>query len=169
MVQEAGLTDAVVFAGSVPAAELPDYYRTCDLFIMPNRTLADGDTEGFGLVFLEAAACGKPVVGGLAGGVPDAVEDGHTGLLVDCTKADEIADAAISILQDSASGERLGHAGLLLAAKSNWRARTAEFENACRCAVAGRKPERTSQGAGATLLLEPLLRPGISSGRGLAE
>jgi phosphatidylinositol alpha-1,6-mannosyltransferase len=53
----------VVFAGSVAVEKLSAIYRSCDIFVMPNYTLATGDTEGFGLVFLEAAACGKPAIG----------------------------------------------------------------------------------------------------------
>ena len=60
-----GLQENVAFCGS-PAygdySTVVRYYQTCDVFVMPNRTLANGDTEGFGLVFLRATACGKPVV-----------------------------------------------------------------------------------------------------------
>ena len=69
------------------------YLRVCDLFLMPNRTMPDGDTEGFGLVFREANACRKPVIGGRAGGVVEAVVDGHTGLLVNGNDPQEIAEA----------------------------------------------------------------------------
>jgi phosphatidylinositol alpha-1,6-mannosyltransferase len=73
----------VTLVGKVTDDELLRYLRTCDLFVMPNRTLPDGDTEGFGLVFREANACHKPVIGGRAGGAVEAVADGTSGLLVD--------------------------------------------------------------------------------------
>ncbi|OLD20126.1 MAG: hypothetical protein AUJ01_04745 [Acidobacteria bacterium 13_1_40CM_3_65_5] len=79
------------FAGTVSDADLPAFYAACDIFLLPNR-VDDGDIEGFGIVFLEAAASGKPVIGGDNGGVPEAVERDVTGLLVD--GADVWADGA---------------------------------------------------------------------------
>ena len=60
----AGLQDHVTLTGPLSDADLVAAYRSADVFIMPNRTMPDGDTEGFGLVFLEANACGRAVVGG---------------------------------------------------------------------------------------------------------
>ena len=67
----------VIFAGKVPHEELPDYFRTADVFVMPSVK------EGFGIVFLEAAACGLPVIGGNRDGSVDALADGVIGTLVD--------------------------------------------------------------------------------------
>jgi phosphatidylinositol alpha-1,6-mannosyltransferase len=78
---EHGVQDRVSFAGVVPDGDLPAYYAACDVFLLPNR-IDNGDIEGFGIVFLEAAATGKPVIGGDSGGVPEAVERDITGLLV---------------------------------------------------------------------------------------
>jgi phosphatidylinositol alpha-1,6-mannosyltransferase len=69
--------DAVRFVGFVPEADLPDLYRTADLYVMPSTK------EGFGIVYLEAAACGLRVVGGVGGGSADAVPNEEIGLLVD--------------------------------------------------------------------------------------
>ncbi len=124
--------DQVVFAGAVPDADLLSFYRTADVFVMANRTLSDGDTEGFGLVFLEAGACGKPVVGGNAGGVPDAVHHGETGLLVDGNSPQDIARACCSLLRDPSFAARLGDAGLQRARDSSWQRKTVEFERVCR-------------------------------------
>jgi phosphatidylinositol alpha-1,6-mannosyltransferase len=93
-----GLADRVWFVGTIPDPELPAYYTACDIFVLPNRT--DGDTEGFGIVFLEAAAAARPVIGGRSGGVPEAVEHGRTGLLVSGTDVHELA-AAIRLLAGS--------------------------------------------------------------------
>jgi len=71
----------------------------------------EGDVEGFGLVYLEANACGKPVIGGRSGGVPDAVLDGVTGLLVEPTDTDDIAAAIIKLLADRDYARRLGENG----------------------------------------------------------
>ena len=88
LVSDLRLESTVLFTGGVSDDDVLEYYRTCDVYAMPNRTTVTGDTEGFGLVFLEAGACGKAVIGGKAGGVPDAIRDGETGFLVDGTSVD---------------------------------------------------------------------------------
>ncbi|MCY4599647.1 MAG: glycosyltransferase [Acidobacteria bacterium] len=77
LAERLGVRDAVVFAGAAPDAELPAYYNACDLFVMPSAG------EGFGIVFIEALACGKPVIAGDAGGSRDAVLDGGLGRLAE--------------------------------------------------------------------------------------
>ncbi len=79
---ELGLADRVQFRGYLPHEDLPAINGAADLFIQANRAI-DGDTEGFGIVFLEANACATPVIGGIAGGTADAIVDGETGLRVD--------------------------------------------------------------------------------------
>jgi phosphatidylinositol alpha-1,6-mannosyltransferase len=89
---EQGVADRVRFMGKVPSAALPSYYAAADIFVHPNRV--DGvDFEGFGLVFLEAAASGLPAIGGRSGGVPEAIEDGRTGMLVGGKDVEELARA----------------------------------------------------------------------------
>src|SRR5262249_14775190 len=84
LVTSMGLQDRVVFTGRVSDEELPEFYALSDVFAMPSRACLDSnDVEGFGMVFLEAGATGKPVVAGRSGGIEDAVVDGVTGLLVD--------------------------------------------------------------------------------------
>ncbi len=100
------------FAGRVPDEELFKFYNLCDIFVMPSRTLEDrGDIEGFGIVYLEANACEKPVIGGKSGGVTEAIEDGITGLLVDPFNKDEIAQVIIKLLSDRELAQRLGKNG----------------------------------------------------------
>ncbi|NMF96739.1 glycosyltransferase family 4 protein [Aromatoleum toluolicum] len=82
LARETGVAERVHLLGHVPMDDLPRWYNACDLFVLVNRDI-DGDTEGFGLVFLEAAACGKVSVAGTAGGTGAAVLDGVTGLRVD--------------------------------------------------------------------------------------
>jgi len=106
---ELGLRDRIIFAGKVSDDELPDVYAMCDVFAMPSRArLASHDVEGFGLVFLEAGACAKPVVAGRSGGIEDAVVDGVTGLIVDPSDARDIGQALIRLLTDSELRGRLG-------------------------------------------------------------
>jgi phosphatidylinositol alpha-1,6-mannosyltransferase len=87
--EERGVADRVHFLGHVAPADLPRWYCAADLFAMPNREI-DGDTEGFGMVFVEAAACGTPSVAGQAGGTAGAVLDGVTGLRIDGANPDEV-------------------------------------------------------------------------------
>jgi phosphatidyl-myo-inositol dimannoside synthase len=87
-----GVREAVVFAGKVPAVELNDHYNLCDLFAMPSTG------EGFGIVFLEALACGKPVLGGNKDASRDALLDGELGILVDPDDPNELRSAIVSIL-----------------------------------------------------------------------
>ncbi len=118
LARESGLEGRVVFVGHVPDEELPCYYSACDLFVLLSRTLTDkGEIEGFGIVFLEAGACGKPVIAGRGGGTSEAVEDGVTGLLVDPLDVNEIAQAIVEVLQDEELARRLGENGRKRAAK----------------------------------------------------
>jgi phosphatidylinositol alpha-1,6-mannosyltransferase len=103
---------SVFFAGEVPAADLPRYYAVGDVFAMPCRNrLAGLEVEGWGIVFLEAAACGRPVVVGDSGGARETLLDGQTGYLVDGSDVAEVGDAVARILGDPDLRERMGKAG----------------------------------------------------------
>ena len=105
-----GVEDCVCFVGRVSIEELPKYYCLCDVMVLPNIELSDGDTEGFGMVFLEANACAKPVVGGKTGGTGDAVIHRRTGLLVD-NSDEELINALYILLTDKKYSERIGNTG----------------------------------------------------------
>jgi phosphatidylinositol alpha-1,6-mannosyltransferase len=105
--REQNLEHRVHFLGHVSYEDLPRWYNACDLFAMPNRDI-DGDSEGFGLVFLEAAASGKPSVAGKAGGTGSAVVDGETGLRVDGENVEEVAQALIRLLSDPEEAAEMG-------------------------------------------------------------
>ncbi len=105
------LQDSVIFTGYVSEDEKGLYYNAADVFVMPNRELENGDVEGFGIVFLEANAYGKPVIGGRSGGAVDAIVDGKTGLLVNPTDAEEIASAIIQLLDNKDYARQLGLQG----------------------------------------------------------
>lgn len=126
-----GVQARVTLLGEVDDAALADLYALADLFALPNRQMPDGDTEGFGLVFLEANACGKPVVSGRAGGVVDAVRDGVNGLTVDGENIAEIAHAVSRLLGDSALYRCLAEGGLAAARQGDWKNRAAEFLALC--------------------------------------
>ena len=118
-----GVADHVRFVGEVEPAALPDYYAACDLFVMPTRTEATARgllAEGFGMVFLEAAAAGRPAIAGRAGGAPEAVVDGVTGLVVDPDDPGAVADAIVRLLTDRPLAERLGTQARARAAAFAW-------------------------------------------------
>jgi len=107
---ELGVSDRVHFLGHVAPDDLARWYNAADVAAMPNREIA-GDTEGFGMVFLEAAACAKPTVAGLAGGTGAAVIDGVTGLRVDGASTEAVADALGRLLRDPVLAKELGVQG----------------------------------------------------------
>ncbi len=121
----------ITFAGRIPDEELAAHYHLSDLFLMPNRELSDHDTEGFGLVFLEANACGRAVIGGRAGGVVEAVRDGENGLLVDGTNVDEVATTTIRLLTDHALRNRIEKRGLQIARESSMEIGAQRFYHLC--------------------------------------
>ncbi|HEX2218046.1 MAG TPA: glycosyltransferase family 4 protein [Gemmatimonadales bacterium] len=108
--REAGVADAVIFAGLLDREDLLRVFRSCDVFLMAGREV-EATAEGFGIVYLEAARFGKPVVAGRAGGAPEAVVDGRTGLLVDGRSPAEVAAAVIRLLEDQTYAARLGEQG----------------------------------------------------------
>jgi len=103
---------SVVFAGQVSEQDLPRYYALGDVFAMPCRTrLAGLEVEGWGNVFIEAAACAKPVIVGDSGGAREALVPGETGLLVDGADVARVADAVASLLADESRARAMGLAG----------------------------------------------------------
>jgi phosphatidyl-myo-inositol dimannoside synthase len=108
LVSELGLGANVVFSTDERAA-LVDYYNACDLFVLPTRE-EPTDIEGFGLVFLEAGACEKPVIGARAGGVVDAIDDGVTGRLVPPDDPAALSAAILELLSDPLRARAFGRA-----------------------------------------------------------
>ncbi len=103
---------SVLFAGEVGEGDLPRYYAAGDVFAMPCRTRAAGlEVEGWGNVFVEAAACGRPVVVGDSGGARETLVDGETGLLVDGRSVHEVAAAVATLLAEPALAAKMGDAG----------------------------------------------------------
>lgn len=103
---------SVVFAGEVPDADLPAYHAAGHAFAMPCRSrLAGLEVEGFGIVYLEAAATGRAAVAGQSGGAAEAVADGETGLVVDGRHPGAVAEAVSALLADPVRAEAMGKAG----------------------------------------------------------
>ena len=123
------LENHVSFIGRIQYAELPQFICAGDVFAMPSRSRFGGlEVEGLGIVYLEASACGLPVVAGESGGAPDAVIEGVTGLVVDGTNNSEITDAIVSLLNDSERAKRMGTAGRQwIVEKWRWEIWSAQF------------------------------------------
>ena len=128
---EMGVADKVVFTGAVAETELADHYQLGDVFIMPNRKLENGDTEGFGVVFLEANSCGLPAIAGRDGGSIEAVQDGINGLVVDGNDVEQITAAMVLLRKDRPLYETLQRQGLDRAARSDWHIKTRNFLEVC--------------------------------------
>jgi phosphatidylinositol alpha-1,6-mannosyltransferase len=137
IVSELSLKENVKFAGFAPDEELPDYYRLCDIYVMPNReiTQSTDSIEGFGISFIEASACGKPCVGGKSGGAVEAVAEGVSGYLVEPDSVEEFASVVIKLLNDDELRSKLGIQGRQRVEREmDWRTRAEiikKVENIC--------------------------------------
>jgi phosphatidylinositol alpha-1,6-mannosyltransferase len=128
LVETLGISHRVMFYGFVQDDDVQKMYEAADIFLQPNRDI-DGDTEGFGIVFLEASACGTPVIGGTAGGTADAIAEGVSGYRVDGESVDDIAGALRRLIDNPELRRRLGKNGAMRVAELFTVERaTAEFE-----------------------------------------
>jgi phosphatidylinositol alpha-1,6-mannosyltransferase len=118
-VVDEGLVDSVRIHGELDEPTLLEAYQQCDLFALPNVEL-DGDFEGFGMVLLEAQACGRPVIAGASGGTREAMVDGETGLLVDCAERGALAAALARLLDSSVERGVMGGRGRRWASRFDW-------------------------------------------------
>lgn len=101
MITSLDLEDKIILPGFISNEELVDYYNLCDVFIIP------GKREGFGIVFLEALACGKPVIAGNQDGSVDALQNGKVGTLINPDSIDEIANSLVAVLKGNIDNKLL--------------------------------------------------------------
>lgn len=132
MAAAAGVARDIEFTGYIDNETLAQYYKLATIFAMPSTNRS----EGFGMVYMEASAVGTPVVGSRIGGVPYAVKDNETGLLVEPQSEKELSRALRRLLEDASLAERLGNAGAARArAEFDWqvlaKATSEIFEEAC--------------------------------------
>jgi phosphatidyl-myo-inositol dimannoside synthase len=134
LARQYGVRENVIFAGRVSDEDLPLLYNACNVFIMcsrEDRTRRGILAEGFGMALVEASACGKPVIAGKSGGVPDAVQDGLSGLLVDPEDSAGVAAAIIKVLRDPVMAGIMGNQGRKwVESEMNWTRAAREFEQA---------------------------------------
>lgn len=109
LVDQYGLSNYVQFMGAVDDTQMVNAYRHCRLFALPNRR-SGNDDEGFGMVLLEAQACGKPVLAGASGGTSETMIEGETGVLVDCTTPEPLQAALATLLESNENLDRMGRA-----------------------------------------------------------
>ena len=111
-VKKLGLEESVTFVGRINYEQLPEYICVGDLFAMPSRSRFGGlEVEGLGIAYLEASACGLPVIAGSSGGAPDAVVDGKSGVVVNGTDITAIAKTVIKFLRDPEGSQQMGQFG----------------------------------------------------------
>jgi len=107
LASELGISDAVKFWGQIPNQDLPQYYAAADLFVGPSVADSSGDTEGQGVVFIEAFASKVCVIATRTGGIPEVIADGETGILVDPNRPDQLAREIQNLLLDKQKRQRL--------------------------------------------------------------
>ena len=114
------INDFVEFLGSKPHKELPDYYNLADIFVLPAVTTKIG-TEAFGLVLIEAMACGTCVIGSSSGGIKNVIKDNFNGLIFQEKNSEELANKIVKVLEDSKLKKKLSRNGLKYASQNyNW-------------------------------------------------
>ncbi len=123
----ADLQSKITFTGAVVGEEKWRLLNACSVFVMPSRNIA-GDFEGFGIVYLEAGLCGKPVLAGRAGGVSDAVIHGETGLLVNPEDPGAIAQAIKKLAENEDLRQELGRKGQAHARSFFWPKQAEKFQ-----------------------------------------
>jgi phosphatidylinositol alpha-1,6-mannosyltransferase len=133
LAEDLGVHDRVRMLGSVSDEDKAAAFHLCDVFTMPSRDIASEPPEGFGIVYLEANLCGKPVIGANTGGVSDAIEDGVSGLLVEPDAPGQLAEAASRLLREPAYARSLGEAGRRRAAERfSWPVTASKYAAAIR-------------------------------------
>lgn len=138
---ELGVEDRVIFAGALPDEEVAEAYATATLYVGLSRVERELDAEGFGISFVEAGASGVPSVAGATGGVPNAVRDGETGVLVDPTDVDGVTAALGALLANGARRLAMGAAARrAVETHYNWDRVARETREIALAAVEGRRP-----------------------------
>jgi glycosyltransferase involved in cell wall biosynthesis len=125
LAQELGIAENVDFTGFVSDKLLPRYYAGADVFVLPSTN----ESEGFGMVLIEAQACGTPVIGARVGGIPYAIQEGVTGELISANSESELTNRIVNLLDNSAELKRYGIAAKVVAFNEyNWEDRYEKTE-----------------------------------------
>ncbi len=117
--KECGVSDQVVFAGSQDSSALVTYFHACDVYVHTPKVV-HYNFEGFGIVYLEAGACGKPSVATNSGGVADAVIDGETGIILQDGDTEGVAGALLELSTNAVLRKKMGESGQAYAKGHDW-------------------------------------------------
>jgi len=128
LVAELGLSAFVEFAGRKSGDDLVRAFQSADIYVHTPLVTDDLKFEGFGIVYLEASACGLPIVATDAGGIRDAVQDNETGFIAPDRDVDAVARHILALCADPALRQRMGEAGRQYAAKHDWPLIAEKFE-----------------------------------------
>lgn len=129
IVDDSGLSENVIFLSDISDKELIELYSNAHVFILTPVVLNDNNFEGFGLVYLEANACGIPVIGTKGCGAEDAIKDGYSGILVEQNNVDQTAEALNRILTDDTFASQLGRNAVVWAKKFDWQNICLKYQN----------------------------------------
>jgi phosphatidylinositol alpha-1,6-mannosyltransferase len=110
LARQLGVSDRVLFLTDVPDSDLPGLYNCAEIYLGLSRQMVR-NVEGFGISLVEAGACGVPAIAGRSGGIPDAVRDGETGLLVDSENLEDVSSAVRRLLDNKSLAGLLGAGG----------------------------------------------------------
>ena len=128
MIKRYSLVDYAIFLGFIKDEDMPSYYTLADIFVLPSIVDSSGDTEGLGVVLLEANACQTPVIGSRVGGIPDIIKDGINGLLVEPKNPTDLAEKIIKLAHNRKLREQMGKNGRKIVEQNfNWSAIAAKL------------------------------------------
>ncbi|MEH2327902.1 glycosyltransferase family 4 protein [Nostoc sp.] len=140
-----GLNDVVDFLGFVSKEELADEYAGCDIFVLPAIVDSKGDTEGLGIVMIEALAHQKPVIASAVGGIVDVIHSGTTGLLVPEKDPEALAQAILTLLSNPTKAQKMGQQGLAdIQVRFNWHHLTPMWQQVLANALNNTVPEKAT-------------------------
>jgi phosphatidyl-myo-inositol dimannoside synthase len=143
---ELGVAHCVRFAGDLPHHQLGDIYRAGDVFCMVNQQDASGDIESFGMVFIEAGASGRPVIGGRSGGTAQSIMDGKTGFLCDPGDSSQLGETLVNLLNNPELRCSLGQAAAVRArTEFDWDLRAGELHEVHRYMTTARHPDSSAR------------------------
>jgi glycosyltransferase involved in cell wall biosynthesis len=128
LVRSLKIEASVIFMGYIRNSDLPKYLRAADIFVLPSIKTKEGDTEGLGVVLLEAIACGVPVIGSNIGGITDIIQDGKNGLLAEPGNLKDIAGKVIKLLSDENLRQKFSEDGIkIVRERFSWNVVTSKF------------------------------------------
>ena len=127
---ELKIEDRVAFLDYLPDEKIPYYYSEADIFVLPSIVDENGDTEGLGVVLVEANACECPVIGSKVGGIVDVIEDGYNGFLSEEKNSGMLAELILKLAADEHLRKEMGRKGRMkVESNFSWQGIAEKMEN----------------------------------------